>query len=390
MNNAMYFITALNDLPDAYLLAAHEEGKRHSRRRLVLIAAVAAALLLAGCAAYAYHWYTTYFSLRREEPLSDSQVEYIDENAQNFSNTQAQTHGGYTVSLETAISDGNIAYLTFGITAPEGVDLSQYLAGKDNPSIVWGKMYATVAENESYAQSMGISYCDDGDGKDNTVYMVLTIEPNLEQQPDLTFGSEMQWKIVLEDITEWGYDKEYEQELLSTKYAGQTDYMFTDEESARIRPFTTLAEGTWEFQVTLDFADLEQLELLTAPIQTKGVVTWKGEGEGIFYETYHQVENITITSVRLYSLGVSIDLVQPTPEDQNLGVCLNLSEYSSSLDVDVSEDEAIFVMLKDGTRIDFWQFESARTTAYLRADSPIAMEEVDYLQLSDGTQLRLP
>ncbi len=44
-------------------------------------------------------------------------------------------------------------------------------------------------------------------------------------------------------------------------------------------------------------------------------------------------------------------------------------------------------MLKDGTRIDFFQQIGADDTAELTADSPIVLEEVDYLQLSDGTRL---
>lgn len=56
----------------------------------------------------------------------------------------------------------------------------------------------------------------------------------------------------------------------------------------------------------------------------------------------------------------------------------------------VSQDENFFVVLKDGTRIDFWQGEGAMDTAYLKADSPIVLKDVDYLQLSDGTKLYTP
>ena len=56
----------------------------------------------------------------------------------------------------------------------------------------------------------------------------------------------------------------------------------------------------------------------------------------------------------------------------------------------VNGDENFFVMLKDGTRIDFFQQIGADDTAELTADSPIVLEEVDYLQLSDGTRLYPP
>lgn len=360
MRNTLFLLEAMEDLPESYILAAHADLPRRNHRRLLMIAAAAAAaLLLAGCAAFAYHWYVTYFSLRREEPLSGDQVAYIQENAQDFSDSQSQTHGGYTVALESAISDGNIAYLTLGITAPEDVDLTQYLPGEENPSLVWAELYATPVEEEGYAQSIETAYCEDGDGKDNTIYMVLTIEPNLEQQANLTFGPDMEWKIVLADIAEWGLDVNY------------------------------LARGTWEFRVTLDFADLKRAELLTAPMVTKGIVCWKGEGAGIFSEAHYTIEDVTITSLRLCSLGVIVELEQPQPEDQSLGVMLNLAEQSSSLEVAVSEGEAFFVQLKDGTRVDFWQTGFAHATAYLRADSPLVLEEVDFVQLSDGQQIKV-
>ena len=83
MNTALKLLDAIGEIQDAYIMDAHADSARisHSRKTLVLIAAiVAAVLILAGCAAYAWHWYTVYFTQERRQPLSDSQIHYIQDN----------------------------------------------------------------------------------------------------------------------------------------------------------------------------------------------------------------------------------------------------------------------------------------------------------------------
>ena len=55
-----------------------------------------------------------------------------------------------------------------------------------------------------------------------------------------------------------------------------------------------------------------------------------------------------------------------------------------------SPEERFFVVLRDGTRIDFRQAEWATDEANLTSDSPIVLKDVDYLQLPDGTRLYPP
>ena len=49
--------------------------------------------------------------------------------------------------------------------------------------------------------------------------------------------------------------------------------------------------------------------------------------------------------------------------------------------------EKVMLALKDGTKVGLFQEDGARDTAVLRADSPIVLSEVDYLQMSDGTRI---
>lgn len=372
-----------------------ESGKtrRPIRRPLLIAALIALLLLLVGCAAYAMHWYTTYFSLRREEPLSDSQVSYIQENAQDF--YESQTYDGYTITLKSAFSEMNLAYVTFGLTAPAGTDLGFALG--DEEDLRFEYLFAGPADTKLPA-NLSFRVLDDGDGENNTLNFVLVIEPKgsiLEYEGiDTSFGKGHPWRIVLKNPEKIGYDQEYEQELLRTKYAGQTDYMLESDEASRIRPHTQLAEGRWEFVLEFDGADMQSLELIQEPILAKAMVT-RRDSDATFYETAGAIEEITVTSVKLHALGATVTFIPPgTIEGSDFPIyhCawMDMGDTYNPLTKLVNGDENFFVMLKDGTRIDFFQQIGADDTAELTADSPIVLEEVDYLQLSDGTRLYPP
>ena len=101
--------------------------KRLSTRKMWLIAAVIAlTLLLVGCAvAYANGWFQQIFSARSETPLSSEQIQYIQKNEQIVG--QTQTINDWTIDLKSTICDGRTGYLVFQITAPDDMDLEQYL-----------------------------------------------------------------------------------------------------------------------------------------------------------------------------------------------------------------------------------------------------------------------
>lgn len=48
----------------------------------------------------------------------------------------------------------------------------------------------------------------------------------------------------------------------------------------------------------------------------------------------------------------------------------------------------VILVLKDGTKITLFQSRGATDMAILAANRPIVLEEVDYLQMSDGTKLQ--
>ncbi len=387
MNNTMKLLEAIGQIQGDFILDAHSDLQRpiSSRKKILLIAAIAAVvLLLAGCAACVWHWYSAFFTLQREAPLSESQISYIHENVQEMH--ESQTCNGYTIELKSAIAEAKSAYITFQLTAPKEIDLDSYLA---EDALTFRDLFATPAGSKLPANA-ACEILDDGDGKKNTVNIVFCMKPGGLLGENVSFGADSSWRIVFLDVITRGYDREYEEELLRTKYAGVTDFMFEDEEVQRIYSETLLATGKWVFEVELSAADPQALELLMAPISTRVVVTRKEPGDMMFFDTKDTVENVTVTSIQLHPLGVTVRLDPPGPKKDD--VCseyycawVNMAQKCNPLNV--SGDEAFFVMLKDGTRINFQQTEGAIDTAFLQADSPIVLEHIDYLQLSDGTRI---
>ena len=75
------------------------------RMRPLLAAALIAVLLLAGCAvAYTQGWFADFFQASTQEPLTQGQMGYLQEHEQIIA--QAQTHGGGTSELRSALNDG--------------------------------------------------------------------------------------------------------------------------------------------------------------------------------------------------------------------------------------------------------------------------------------------
>lgn len=393
MKNAMKLLEAIGQIQDVYIMDAHSDVPKSasSRKRFFLIAAAAAvALLLAGCAAYAWHWYTAYFSMQRKEPLSDSQVSYIQENTRDIH--ESQTYDGYTIELISALAESRGAYITLRLSAPEDVDL---INRKDGEKLHFNDSYA-IPEGSQLPAMMSCQIVDDGDGKNHTANVVLGIGPGgYLSDEEVSFGAGSSWRIVLQDILIDCWDREYEQELLQTKYAGVTDFMFTDEEASRMHSQILLASGRWEFDVELTPADTDSLELLTGPISAKAVVTRKDRSDDMFYDTAEAVEDIIVTSVQLHAFGATVVFEMPENKEGSdfpdyFCTWIDMGDTYNPLTQIVSQDENFFVVLKDGTRIDFWQGEGAMDAAYLKSDSPIVLKDVDYLQLSDGTKLYVP
>lgn len=240
---AMDLLETIGSIKDQYVLEA-DSSSSHSQKhisihRTLLIAAVTAlTLLLVGCAvAYASGWFQQIFSARSETPLSSEQIQYIQNNEQIVG--QSQTKNDWTVDLKSTICDGRTGYLVFQITAPDGMDLEQYL----NPPTVDDKRLSpgnysasreyplskasigNLNEEKNYMFADGGNWISDNDGKANSVLYCMSIrceklypdKPMLLEDP---FGKENTFHIRFMGITLEYTNLELQQEI-EERYAGQ-------------------------------------------------------------------------------------------------------------------------------------------------------------------------
>ena len=216
-------------------------------------------------------------------------------------------------------------------------------------SLGFSDLQTDIPANVSY------EVLDDGDGKNNALKIVVTIQPVIEQGAPSAFGSGKTCEIVFSDVV---YNWEYEK--------------------------TLLASGHWKFVIELAEADSGELDLLNSPVSTKVWVSRTGASES---EGMDAIEEVTLTSVRVMPLHVEVSFEIPEPSDSFVGVFIDAAAFAPPPGTDEADYENIAIVMKDGTEISLFQSMGAKDVAILTADSPIVLEEVDCLRMSDGTRI---
>lgn len=397
---AMDLLVGFGSVKDSYVISAEEfrqgkkkaQIKRLSTRKVWLIAAVIAlTLLLVGCAvAYANGWFQQIFSARSETPLSSEQIQYIQNNEQIVG--QSQTINDWTVDLKSTICDGRTGYLVFQITAPDGMDLEQYL----NPPTVDDKRLSmgNCSASRKAAYSLAVAsigtvdrernywYLDsgdwmaDGDGQPNTVLFCMTIrcekmDPNKPMLLEDPFGKDVSFRIRLMGITLEYTNLELQKEI-EEKYAGQ-DYLVGGEEAAGLFCSDILTDEEWEFDVTFD-SDNQFMELITKPVFAQAKV-WR-YADKKQWDTVDSLEEVQISSFRVTPFGANISYA---PKPDAIGISPRIGE---------NVEDAIYAVMKDGSRIKL-DLTGADATI-LQAQTPIVLSQLDYILLEDGTKLFAP
>lgn len=303
------------------------------RKRIVWIAAIAAVLiLLTGCVAFPWH------SDQGQELLSGSQTE----------GTNGEQNG-FSLGLKSVVYESCTAYATFGLTAPEDIDFSDVLDGHSDVSLGFSDCQTDIPANVSY------EVLDNGDGKSNTLKIVVSIQPIISQGAPSAFGSGKTCEIVFSDVV---YNRENEKELL--------------------------ASGQWKFVIELAKADSGERELLDSPVSAK---VWVGRTGTPELEAMGAIEEVTLTSIRITPLHVEVSFEMPEPSDSFVGVFIDAAAFAPPPGTDGADYENIAIVMKDGTEISLFQSMGAKDVAILTADSPIVLEEVDCLRMSDGTRI---
>ena len=368
-------------------------AKKRSRLRspLLIAAVIALTLLLVGCAvAYANGWFQQIFSARSETPLSSEQIQYIQNNEQIVG--QSQTKNDWTVDLKSTICDGRTGYLVFQITAPDDVDLEQYLnpptlddkrlsMGNDSASRKAAYSLAvasigTVDSERNYWYLASGDWVVDGDGQPNTVLFCMTIrcekmDPNKPMLLEDPFGKDVSFRIRLMGITLEYKNQELQREI-EEKYAGQT-YIVDGEEATGLFCSDILTDEEWNFDITFD-SDNQFIELITKPIFAQAKV-WRYADEKQ-WDTVDSLEEVQISSFRVTPFGANISYV---PKPDAIGISPRIGE---------NVENAIYAVMKDESRIKL-DLTGADATI-LQAQTPIVLSQLDYILLEDGTKLFAP
>lgn len=86
-------------------------------------------------------------------------------------------------------------------------------------------------------------------------------------------------------------------------------------------------------------------------------------------------------------MGITVAFEKPEPVETFDCIYLNVNQFSVADQQNDSDENDLFLMMKDGTKVEFFQTMGAKESAYLRSDSPIVLSEVDYLHLSGGAKI---
>lgn len=366
-------------------IASRRKTLKHS---LLVAAAIALAALLAGCAvAYASGWFRHFFSTRSDVPLSAEQIQYIESNEQPVE--QAQGSLGWSIELKSTISDGTVGYLVFQITAPNDIDLEQYLnppsrnAKRLSPgNYRYGQKAAysmaiasigTVDREKNYMYIDNGTWLSDNDGQPNTVLYCLTLhcEKIYPDQPlglEQPFGKDISFRIRFMGIS-LNYTDAAVEASIDAQYAGQ-DYFVDGDTVAGLFRSEVLTDEEWNFNVTLD-ADNQFVELLTQPTTLQARVWRYADAEK--WTVVETQEPAEILSFRVTPFGASV-VFKLTP-DMN----------AASLPTFPDTDQQASAVMKNGSRIAL-QGDNGN----LLAQTPIILNQLDHILLADGTTLYPP
>lgn len=342
-------LSASSEIPPA----GKDDTMKHKKMRPAVLVAVIAMIAAMTVTAFASEeisgWFKQYFASNSKNGLTTGQIEYLDDNEQIID--ESQSHNGYDLKLKSVLSDGYTVYATVGLTAPEDVTIEELKK-------LWGSSIDFYDEHNKPCASWMMDVCDDKDGLDNTVNLVFEITP-----AEWNSGSVL--TIRVNALERMFYDAEYEQELLNTKYAGQDNIMFTDEEAARIHQKILMAEGPWEFVVDLSTVETQILELITKPVIVQTSYGFKDDGTDLY-------EEVSVTSLILSPLSATIQTDADYAPDFTTG------------------DRKVYVVMTDGSRIELIPNWGGDGKQYFNVESPIILEDVDHVLLADGTKFMAP
>lgn len=312
---------------------ASSQGHKSLRRPLLIAAVIAALLLLVGCGYVVLsgtEWFQSYFAQQKGQPLSQGQTDYIAQNTKEIG--QSVTVNGYTVTVESAIAEPRIAYIKLRLEGPRPFTKEWVYFNprwiSDDHQYTEESFYRKGNTTKERSPYGGGSWVYD-DPVGNTISILIRLDQSHNPSAP-TFEAGLPYILHLTDLTE--------------NDSGE--------------PAVVVAEGEWNFEIIFDHLNDETVELISQPVEicANGV-------------------SLNLTSLKLRTMGLDAAFGPTDPSDMRTMAVLALSK----------------VVLKDGTVVSILptSFDPGGS-AGLSLDCPIDLEEVDYVELRDGTRLPMP
>ena len=178
---------------------------------------------------------------------------------------QEATQNGYTLKLKSVETDGYVARVVVGVTAPEDVDI-------ESLNISTGRTFFRTPGRDSNGINGDFNDVTDDDGLANTKDLVAEFtDPFLDGLRPLELGAA--WDLDITDL-----------------------YVDQWRPTSRV-----LTEGDWHFSITIDESctNYREIELLSEPITLKASTGWRADGTDC-------LEAFPVTSMKLRSQSISL------------------------------------------------------------------------------------
>ena len=351
-------LTVLGMIDDTFveeLYRSEEERPSNpvSKRKIRVYFLVAAIiLLLAACGVKAVaileeNWFPQYFSEKyrddAEEMISENQRELLEQGLVPIG--QSVTCNGYTLTLESALSDGYRSFLKFRLTAPEGVDLDGARYNLEGLSQI---THADGKEIEFSVEGGDEYSLPDRKDPDNTIAILYesSVVPQTDSAEKMKLGTV--WNITITNVYE---------------------YAIREDNAEQYYDLRKEISGEWSFHFTFDENTLlgQEQEILEDPIYCLG--------KRILWERSFPVI-VKITSYKIRAFGATLRFEMPL-----LGVWEGV------------EHGPVFIFLKDGTvveghfragfdRGDYWENN-------YEFPIPITPADISYVQFPGGQKVFL-
>lgn len=257
--------------------------------------------------------------------------------------SQSATQNGWTVTLKSAETDGYVAQIRLGVTAPEAAELPE------EGNIIFGNRTGDLSPALGNLPGGGgsIDHLDDGDGVSNTFDLLLEYDCTTEDG-SAPYAAGTTWNLHIVDFLE----------------------SWWDDANARMVE-NTLVEGEWLFPITFDESnsDYQEIEFISEPVQAMACYGWGEDGTDA-------LEKFTLTSFKLrkFSCTLQWDRIPDYHGIKNFGDSADFFGFA-----DQTGYHCAFVVMKDGSEISL-PFRQ----------KTIDLDQVSHVILADGTKLEVP